>query len=190
MIISTRYVFVMDKDIYIRELINRVARLDATTAWQQDLNPAQRAALNYLARANRFSCSPSHVAEYLGSTRGTITQTCKALVKKGYVTEQRSETDKRVVSFQLTEIGVSVTAASNFVADAVADMSETAKNNLMTSLEKLVRSLIIKNGGRAFGVCNQCKHFESRQNGGYCTLLSEGLTALDATKICHEQDAA
>ena len=180
----------MNKDIYIRELINRVASLDATTAWQQDLNPAQRAVLNYLARANRFSCSPSHVAEYLGSTRGTISQTFKALVKKGYVTEQRSETDKRVVSFRLTDIGMSVTAASNPVSDGVSSMSETAKNNLMSSLETLVRSLISKNEGRAFGVCNQCKHFESRPNGGHCTLLSENLTALDAAKICHEQDAA
>ncbi|MDG1431396.1 MAG: MarR family winged helix-turn-helix transcriptional regulator [Paracoccaceae bacterium] len=61
--------------------------------------------MDYLGQANRFSRSPSHVAEYLGTTRGTVSQSFKSLVQKGYVTEHRSKFDKRIISFELTASG-------------------------------------------------------------------------------------
>ena len=61
----------MKNDLKIREPITQLARLNATSTWKGDLNPAQKAVLEYLARASRFSRSPSQVAEYLGSTWGT-----------------------------------------------------------------------------------------------------------------------
>jgi len=180
----------MENEHYIREFINRLARLDATTAWQGDLNPTQTAALNYLARANRFSRSPSHVAEYLGSTRGTVSQTFKSLVQKGYVTERRSQADKRAVTFDLTHKGSQAADATKLMSLAISKLDPRTKSSLTTSLEALLRGLLTENGGRAFGVCNQCRHFAPRQTGGHCTLLSEDLSAEDAQKICYEQTAA
>ncbi len=180
----------MEDDLYTRELINRLARLDATSAWKGDLNPAQKAALTYLARANRFSRSPSHLAEYLGSTRGTISQTFKALVQKGYVTERRSQADKRAISFDLTEKGVQAIDAPNLLGRGISKMDQQIKKDLLTSLEVLSRQLLKENGSRAFGVCNQCRHFSARKNGGHCMLLSEDLSPAETLKICHEQEAA
>jgi len=180
----------MENDLYIRELLNRLARLDAASAWQGDLNPAQRAVLNYLARANRFSRSPSQVAEYLGSTRGTISQTFKALVQKGYVTERRSQTDKRAISFNLTEKGNLATSESNLLSHGISKMDAKAKSGLRESLETLTRRMLQENGGRAFGICNQCRHFALRKEGGHCMLLSEDLSPPETLEICHEQDAA
>ncbi len=180
----------MENELYIRELINRLARLDATTAWQGDLNPTQTAVLNYLARANRFSRSPSHVAEYLGSTRGTVSQTCKSLVQKGYVTEQRWQADKRTVTFELTEKGSLATDAPRLMSMAISKLDQRSKSGLAASLETLLRGLLKENGGRAFGICNQCRHFSPRQTGGHCTLLSEDLLAEETFMICHEQSAA
>jgi DNA-binding MarR family transcriptional regulator len=89
----------MNSAYQIRALINRLARLDAAETWEVDLNPAQLAALDYLVRANRFSRAPSQVAEYLGTTRGTMSQTLKSLVRKGYLTERGSESDRRSISY-------------------------------------------------------------------------------------------
>ncbi len=100
----------------IRGLITRLARIDAGEGWADDLNPAQRAALDYLGQANRFSRSPSHVAEYLGTTRGTMSQTLKVLVRKGYVTELRSEADKRTISYALTQAGRNAILGSGLLA--------------------------------------------------------------------------
>ena len=180
----------MDHDLYIRELINRLARLETTSAWQGDLNPAQRSVLGYLARANRFSRSPSHVAEYLGSTRGTVSQTFKSLVQKGYVIEQRSQTDKRAISFDLTDKGVLATDEPRLMSQAISKMDKQTSASLAASLETLLLSLLKENGGRAFGICSQCQYFASRKNGGYCTLLSEDVSLAESSKICHEQEPA
>ena len=40
---------------------------------------------------------------YLGTTRGTMSQTLKALENKGYVAGEPSETDKRSLSYALTD---------------------------------------------------------------------------------------
>ena len=52
-------------------LLDRLARLHAARRRAVMLTDAQCAALDYLARANRFSRSPSVIADYLATTRGT-----------------------------------------------------------------------------------------------------------------------
>ncbi len=180
----------MKQELRIRELINRLARLDMTQAWQGDLNPTQSAVLDYLSRANRFSRSPSHVADYLGTTRGTISQSLKSLSQKGYVVEGRSHTDKRTIRFELTKKGQDVAFAPSMTADAVGRMDDSSREMLITSLEKLLVPLLKENGGRPFGICNKCRHYDARKSVGFCTLLSEKLSTADATQICFEQATA
>ncbi|UWQ56122.1 MarR family winged helix-turn-helix transcriptional regulator [Leisingera caerulea] len=171
----------------IAELISRLARLDAGESWAAELNPAQRAALDYLSRANRFSRSPSHVAAYLGSTRGTVSQTLKALAQKGYVEEQRSESDKRVIRFALTAQGEQVTALPRALTEAAAALPDTAHDTLQAALEQILGRMIAANGGQPFGLCHACKHFTAEGPGGFCRLLAEPLSPEDTNKICHEQ---
>jgi len=179
----------MKQELRIRELINRLARLDTAQAWENGLNPTQSAVLDYLSRANRFSRSPSHVADYLGTTRGTISQSLKSLGQKGYVTERRSLMDKRIISFDLTNKGIEAALAPNVMADTVSKMNESSGHKLLTSLDALLVLLLKENGGRSFGICKECKHFVSRRKGGHCSLLSEDLSQKDVTQICHEQDS-
>lgn len=180
----------MNNHLHIRELITRLARLDAALGWDGDLNPSQRAVLAYLGRANRFSRSPSHVAEYLGTTRGTISQSLKSLLQKGYVTEVRSSQDKRSISFSLTDKGEEVARAVNGLDHVLSDLPETQKQALQTTLMKALSDLVQLNGGRAFGVCKTCIHFKSTGAGGHCRLLSEPLSPEETDLICHEQASA
>ncbi|RLJ41324.1 MarR family transcriptional regulator [Litoreibacter meonggei] len=178
----------MKQDLEIRELINRLTRLDAATAWGGDLNPTQRAVLDYLGRANRFSRSPSHVAEYLGSTRGTVSQSFKSLVQKGYVTERRSKLDKRAISFELTETGNAVASAQNPLTIALADYPEGEKDNLLASLRGVLGAMLSQNKSRPFGICSSCMHHETTSNGGYCRLLSKPLLPFETHQICYEHE--
>ena len=66
-------------------LIDRLGRLMRSGEHAGDLNPAQWEALRYLARANRFSRTPAALAQYLGSTRGTVSQTLIALEDHGRI---------------------------------------------------------------------------------------------------------
>lgn len=159
-------------------------------AWEGDLNPTQYAVLDYLSRANRFSRSPSQVADYLGTTRGTISQSLKSLGQKSYVTERRSLSDKRTISFDLTDKGSEAVLTPSVMTDALSKMNESSGPELLHSLDALLGRLLKQNGGRSFGICKDCKHFNSRRNGGHCSLLSERLSRQDSTLICHEQEPA
>ena len=86
-------------------LLERIGRLSRTEEQIGDLYPAQWAVLRYLAKANRFSRIPMAMTRYLATTRGTMSQSIKALERKGYVERQPSETDKRSVLVELTSAG-------------------------------------------------------------------------------------
>lgn len=180
----------MTQPDHIRSLITRLARLDASETWVAALNPAQVAALDYLSRANRFSRAPSHVADYLGTTRGTMSQTLKALARKGYVSERRSDTDKRSISYELTEAGRALAAGGGALVDAIEALPHEAQAYLGNGLSDLLAHQLRGNDGRRFGICKTCVHHRVTQDGPYCALLLLDLLPDEPDQICHEQVAA
>ena len=69
----------------VAELIDRLGRMTRELQYVDGLNPAQWEALRYLNRANRYSRTPGGVADFLGATKGTISQTVSALESKGLI---------------------------------------------------------------------------------------------------------
>ena len=171
----------------IRGLIGRLARIDAGEGWSGDLNPTQRSALDYLGRANRFSRSPSHVADFLGTTRGTMSQTLKSLVRKGYVAEKRSAADKRSISCELTPAGEQAASAPNPLLQSLDGFPSDDLEQVEQSLLKMLHKAISANGHKSFGLCRKCRHFQKKTRGGYCNLLELALRQPETEQICHEQ---
>ncbi|MDF1606808.1 MarR family transcriptional regulator [Hoeflea sp. YIM 152468] len=174
----------------ILALIERLSRLSEAEDWANDLNPAQMAALRYLAGANRFSRAPSHVAAFSGSTRGTVSQTLRALARKGLVTETRSQTDRRSISYTVTEAGLNVSQSGKAMTQAIAGLTPDQKQAVQEGLSDVLRTLLATRGGKPFGLCHQCRHHEKRGDGGYCRLLAVNLVQAEANQICHEQEPA
>jgi DNA-binding MarR family transcriptional regulator len=167
----------------LSHLIERIARLSAAGAWDADLNPTQQAALSYLARANRFSRSPSHVADYLGTTRGTASQTLKALARKGLIQESKTSQDRRMVSYSVTH-GADRRVSAPDAIERASERFDTAE--LEDRLAEMLRHILKERGGRAFGICRGCRHHRKVPDGRRCALLDVGLTDADAGMICHE----
>lgn len=190
MVVSTRYVLRMTQRTLIKEQIARLARLDSAAKWAGDLNPTQCAAISYLGRANRFSRSPSHLADYLGTTRGTVSQTLKSLLQKGYVSEQRSEADKRVISYELTSRGQSVADDQTPLDLALGALTEEEQQLLQHILTRAMRSVLAHNRGQEFGPCRTCIHHRQGTKGAECALLSVALTEQERDQICYEQVSA
>ena len=174
----------------IRHMLNRIARLDAGEGWSGDLNPAQRAAVEYLANANRFSRSPSHVANYLSTTRGTMTQTLKALKQKGYITEGRLENNKRSITYELTNEGRKVVSRSNILLQTLRKQSQDLLDEVERGLHGILKETIEAGGQKPFGVCRSCRYFNPRSAGGFCDLLLVKLSSAETEQICHEQNPA
>lgn len=174
----------------IRDLMERIGRITAADEWAGDLNPSQMAALSYLAKANRFSRSPSQVSEFLSATRGTVSQTLKALARKGLIREIRSETDKRSISYDVTRNGREALVPMTVMDQALDRLDEQVLHELATSLRALIRAALAARGKRSFGVCRECRHHKTRGAAGYCSLLNEPLAADELEQICHEHQAA
>ncbi|MBU1211649.1 MAG: MarR family transcriptional regulator [Alphaproteobacteria bacterium] len=182
--------------IDVAHLIDRLDRLARSGEAVGELNPAQWEALRFVARANRFSRTPAALAEYLGSTRGTVSQTLIALEQKGHVTREPSLRDRRSIMLELTPMGAHAMRRDPILALA-ADIEATAPNQLEAVVEVLrtaLHAMITRNGGRAFGACYTCRHF--RKGGGsgrsephHCALLDEQLSEADSRAICVEQEA-
>ncbi len=166
--------------------MNRLARLDSASSWAGDLNPVQRAALEYLRDANRFSRSPSHVAEFLGTTRGTMSQTLKALLRKGYVEEVRSDSDKRSISYALSNAGQAVLGDDGVVAVALAKLTGPAADALESGLRETLRQALALNGAKTFGQCRSCRFHQTKGDTAFCQLLSLPLAPSETMQICVE----
>jgi len=178
-------------------LIDRLERLARSGEQAGRLNPAQWDALRYLARANRFSRSPAALADYLASTRGTVSRTLASLESKGHVARHPSASDGRSVDFMLTAKAERALARDPLHTMA-ADIERATSGNAATLLDELRRTLrnaIARNHGRAFGACLSCRHFRahdrpSSRTPHHCALLDEPLSDLDSRAICIEQEPA
>ena len=174
-------------DARILTLLDRLSRIIASDDWAGDLNPAQTAALSYLAQANRFSRSPSVVAEYLGATRGTVSQTLKALQRKGLIEESPNPTDKRSISYKITSKGDELARQRRLLNDALNTISTDDRTALLAQLTKVVGSALKARGLKTFGVCRTCKYHQSDETRPYCRLLDLPLQAEGADQVCVEQ---
>ncbi|KUO59715.1 MAG: MarR family transcriptional regulator [Alphaproteobacteria bacterium BRH_c36] len=170
----------------LHDLLDRLARIISSDAWSDDLNPTQRAALSYLARANRFSRSPSHVADYLCATRGTVSQTLKALARKELVNEVRSETDRRSIAYEVTRRGEVLVNSASAIDDVLNALPDEVADSLTEELSSLVRATLARRGGKSFGICKTCQHHRPHEAGGWCALLDVDLDPAETSQLCHE----
>ncbi len=178
------------------QLIDRLDRLVRSGESRHGLNPAQWEALRYVARANRFSRTPAALADYLGTTRGTVSQSLISLEEKGYVARTQSVRDKRSVDLALTAQGTAVLAddpLGQLASDIAAARSVDLDVVVIFLRDTLVRA-IVRNGSKAFGVCRTCRHFQKTPSasGTYarCALLDEPLSKDDSLAVCVEQELA
>jgi DNA-binding MarR family transcriptional regulator len=163
----------------------------------QGLNPAQWEALRYLGRANRFSRTPTALAEYLRTTKGTVSQTLKALEAKGYVKRAPVPKDRRAVRLDITDSGHAVLRRDPLLEfeSAAARLGSAELASAKAALMRLVANLESPAGPRGFGLCQDCTHFcknaaVDANDPHRCALEREALSAEDAIKICVNHSAA
>ena len=176
-------------------LLERLARILQNEAHAGGLKPTQWEALRYLARANRFSRTPSALTAYLGMTKGTVSQTLGALERKGLVAKETDAADRRQVRIALTEAGGRLleTDPIDGLSQAASALPEADRAALSDSLQVLLSETLARRGGRPFGVCRNCRFFRPDDPDGAphrCALLEAPLTAEDSDQICVEQEAA
>ena len=171
---------------HTRDLVDRLFRRSAAGGWAEAIHATQRMALAYLARANRCSRCPSHVAEYMALTRGKASQTLKALVRKKLICAQRSPVDGRSISYKLTEQGTLMMRRITVVEQVLQTMDKDFVRTFNAQLEIVLRQALLLYGKKPFGPCRSCQYHEKTGSGAHCGLLNEPLQAGEDQQICQE----
>ncbi|MFI4986664.1 MAG: MarR family winged helix-turn-helix transcriptional regulator [Alphaproteobacteria bacterium] len=172
----------------VSELLDRLRRASNALQFVHGLNPAQWEALRFLGRANRYSRSPSTLAEYLGTTKGTASQTLAALDAKGYVERCRDCDDRRGVSVELTEKGRELLTRDPMlcIERTVAALPSECAAHLAKGLSVVLGK--IRGGCRqgAFGVCGRCNHLVAAgaAETTLCGLTRDPLSEGDVKLLC------
>jgi DNA-binding MarR family transcriptional regulator len=149
------------------------------------LEPVHVLALWYVSRANRFSDNPLAVSEFLGLSKGNVSQRLAVLERKGYLSKQSDPQDRRRLHLRLTWAGAAFLRAHYppKVWPGRADF-----DRLEDDLDALLRAMTAANGQRTFGQCSTCR-FHRRENGSpYCGLLQLPLRRADAGLLCREHE--
>lgn len=182
------------EDYRIRELLDRIANLLRAEAWHagsaHGLPLAQLQALAYLSRCNRLSDTPAAVAEYLGATRGTVSQTLRALEAKGLVERSADAADRRATHLAPTPAGHRLLGEALpplVVVEALEALDPGTRRSLEAGLTGFLAALQRAHGGRSFGVCHTCRHHLQDEAGGRrCGLTGLSLDADQSAQICRE----
>ena len=153
------------------------------------LLPVQLEALHYLAQCNRYSDTVQGVSDYLGQTKGTVSQTLKVLGNRGLLRKLSDEVDRRLVHLEITPAGRKVLAGAvpaRFLAVALERAPKAQVQRLDDDLSELLRAAQKARGAKSFGACKTCR-FNQFEAGGYrCGLTGEALQPLDTELICRE----
>lgn len=142
-------------------------------------------ALEYLARANRYSNTPQAVADYLGLTKGTVSQTLLRLRERGWLTERADPKDGRRRHLELTPEGrerLAASQSSGVLEGAIRELG--APEEFELQLERLLGRLQASETGRRFGVCSGCRHRLPGSEGALCGLTGDRLELADLERIC------
>lgn len=154
------------------------------------LQPVHFQVLNYLSRCNKFSDTPAAVANFLGMTRGTVSQSLIILEKKGFVLKTQDTIDKRVVHLRLLPEGEAILKEAR-----PSDLFDNATSILNGSdnppsdanvFQQALTALQKANQSQSFGVCKTCRNFRETETGFFCQLTQEKLSTVDSEQICQE----
>lgn len=173
------------------ERIANLLRADTRKAGaSKGLQPVQMEALHYLGNCNRYSNSPAAVADYLGLTKGTVSQTLGVLENAGFIEKRPDAKDKRVVHLNVTELGDALLAEAippKTLRTAMDLATEADQDLILNALGRILQTLQQANQRRIFGVCKTCRHHRLEANDSHrCGLTGEILQIEEGEKICRE----
>ncbi|WP_305909664.1 MarR family winged helix-turn-helix transcriptional regulator [Methylomarinum sp. Ch1-1] len=153
------------------------------------LQPVHGQVLEYLAKCNRYSDTPAAVTEYLGSTKGTVSQSIQVLERKNYIEKVPDTEDRRVVHLVLTEAGLELINGLQpleIFDQAEQQVSAQQFESIDDALNVTLSALQAANHSKSFGLCRTCRFFGERENHFHCELTQSPLEQADTEKLCRE----
>lgn len=140
------------------ELLGQMARILWFEGARHGLRDREWMALRFLSRANRFSRTPSALASYVGTTRGTASFIIGELERLGYLERKRSATDKRSVMLSVTQQGKKflVRDPISVLLEAIAVLDDETKVRFRDTLRHVLDQADAAEQRHHTDVCKRC----------------------------------
>jgi DNA-binding MarR family transcriptional regulator len=162
------------------------------------LRDREWAALRFLSRANRFSRTPSALADFMGVTRAATSQIVKPLEEQSYLARKPSADDKRSVLLSVTPKGEKLLAQLdpiNGVVDAVAALYPDDCVKLRNALNAILNRVDPPQTQANAGLCRDCIFLhragpgaslgKARSNAEFsCRFYRASITAHETDQLC------
>lgn len=175
--------------ILIERLANLLRQETRLEGQSLGLQPVQQEALYYLSTCNRYSDTTLAVTDFLGLTKGTVSQSLKILESKALIIKVKDKSDKRITHLKVTETGrdfLMKTCPPHKFTDAISSLSTDEQHGTKALLRKVLSNYQQSTGRVAFGVCHRCQYNQPTSEGILCGLTKEKLSSQDVTLICRE----
>lgn len=183
----------MDKNpLVLMDLVVRLGNMmraeSRRVGAEAQLAPVHVEAMIYLAGANRYSNTPQALGEYLGLTKGTVSQSLLLLDRRGLIERYQDDIDRRVVRLRLSATGEQFlyeAAPQQAWLQATRDISPNRIRNAVSALRETLATLQTDTQRSQFGTCPSCRHFERLSARAYrCGLMGDRLSGPESRKIC------
>ena len=172
--------------------LERIARVMRSSQHSHGLNPAQWEALRYIASCNRYSDSPTALTGFLAATKGTVSQTIKALQKKGLIVKTPRSDERRSIMLSVSAAGRDMLKNDPLqgIAESIAGLGKKTTTRFSASLAQILQTELALSGNRIIGVCKACRYFREAGGPHQCLLFNAPLSTEESGQICVEYQSA
>ena len=179
------------KEMNSSDLIERIADLRRgelrKVAAELGIQHIHAEILEYLAICNKYSNTPQALVDYLGQTKGSVSQSLIKMESNGLISKTPSPHDKRSVQLALTPKGQDF---QKKLKEALPSI-ESSAGQMNGQLVAVLRAFQIQHGLKGFSTCSTCRYNQKLEDGTFlCGLTQETVTKNDVTKICREHEYA
>ncbi|MEZ2142908.1 MarR family transcriptional regulator [Bradyrhizobium sp. DN5] len=147
-------------------------------------------ALRFLARANRFSRTPTALASFLGTPRSAASQIAAVLQSKGLMVRKPSAEDKRSISLCLTSEGERFLERDpmNALRDQLVALELPDQSRLRDTLRRVLVGLDVAKRRHRSDVCSECMFLiesgEGKDRRFKCRLFRKSIAQKETTLLC------
>lgn len=173
--------------VLLERLVNLFRSEERRVAGEHGLLPVHLDVLQYVSRANRYSDTPGALAEYLGLTKGTTSQTLIILERQGLIARVADTQDRRRIHIKLTIVGKR-TVAQLSPPGVFKEAQKHLPDCSAAHLEILLRQVQRIGGFKTFGECRSCRFLKTDRHRFRCGLTGENLTPKETLQICREHE--
>ncbi len=145
--------------------LNKLSLAIRSQAWKKadtdGLNPTQAQIVNMLSKTDAMQLS--QVAQALGISAASVSDSIKTLIEKELVQKHRSTNNARAIALTLTDKGCiqakNTNTYSDFLISAVHSLTPVEQGVLLKTLTKIIHSLV--EGGQILvaKMCLHCTYF-------------------------------